>query len=429
MTSSGIHRARPGAADMAPSTADPAIQIAPDIWMGPALTNSYLICAPEGRIIIGTGISFEGPLLRAKYDAVDDRPIKAVILTQGHYDHVGGINHFLEPDGSTQVIVGQEWATWKLDNERLLQFRANRSAFAFADRLTEGIAAVRAALPDADITQGQPRPTLEVAEAHPLRVAGLDLELLPFTGGETRDSLVVWWPERRTAFTGNLFGPLFGHVPNLVTIRGDRYRDALDYVETVQGVRDLDAEVVVTGHFDPIEGAELIAHTLDSMIEAMTSVHDQVIAGMNAGTDVHTLMAQVRVPEHLDVGEGYGQTKWNVRAIWENCTGWFKADSTTELFASARTEVDADLVALAGGPGPVAAAADARLEADEPVHALHLAEVALRVDPRHLEALRVSIAAHHLLAARTTNFWESAWIADQLKHLNQRLADAQGPAR
>ena len=34
-------------------------------------------------------------------------------------------------------------------------------------------------------------------------------------------------PDFRTALTGNLFGPLFGHVPNLVTMRGDRYRDAL----------------------------------------------------------------------------------------------------------------------------------------------------------------------------------------------------------
>ena len=52
-------------------------------------------------------------------------------------------------------------------------------------------------------------------------------------GGETTDALVVWLPEDRILFTGNLFGPLFGHVPNLMTIRGDRYRDPVLYIESL----------------------------------------------------------------------------------------------------------------------------------------------------------------------------------------------------
>ena len=44
-------------------------------------------------------------------------------------------------------------------------------------------------------------------------IGGRQLVLLSTPGGETTDSLVIWLPETRTAFTGNLFGPLFGHVP------------------------------------------------------------------------------------------------------------------------------------------------------------------------------------------------------------------------
>ena len=83
--------------------------------------------------------------------------------------------------------------------------------------------------------------------------------LLSTPGGETTDSLVIWLPETRTAFTGNLFGPLFGHVPNLVTMRGDRYRDALAYVDSLDLVLDLAPDRLLTGHFDPIEGADRIA--------------------------------------------------------------------------------------------------------------------------------------------------------------------------
>ncbi len=71
--------------------------------------------------------------------------------------------------------------------------------------------------------------------------------------------MVVWLPESRTLFSGNLFGPLFGHVPNLVTIRGDRYRDALTYIGSLDVVHELAPERLITGHFDPIDGADRIS--------------------------------------------------------------------------------------------------------------------------------------------------------------------------
>ena len=73
-------------------------------------------------------------------------------------------------------------------------------------------------------------------------------------GGETTDALVVWLPDSRTVLTGNLFGPLFGHVPNLVTIRGDRYRDALAYVDSLAACNSWAPSRLFTGHFDPIVG-------------------------------------------------------------------------------------------------------------------------------------------------------------------------------
>ena len=88
-----------------------------------------------------------------------------------------------------------------------------------------------------------------------LTIGGRRIELIATPGGETFDSMVVWLPEERTLFSGNLFGPLFGHVPNLVTIRGDRYRDALSYISSLDVVLELAPERLITGHFDPIEGA------------------------------------------------------------------------------------------------------------------------------------------------------------------------------
>ena len=142
-------------------------------------------------------------------------------------------------------------------------------------------------------------------------------------------------------------------------MRGDRYRDVLTYLASLDTVLELAPERLITGHFDPIEGADLIAAEVTAMREAMQWVHDRTVEGMNAGTDVHTLMREVRVPGHLDVGEGYGKTSWNVRAIWENYAGWFHHRSTTELYDVPPAAIAPDLVAAAGAdalavgrPGP-----------------------------------------------------------------------------
>ena len=80
------------------------------------------------------------------------------------------------------------------------------------------------------------------------------------------------------------------------------------------------------------------------------------------------------------MGEGYGKTSWNVRAIWENYAGWFHHRSTTELYGVAPAAIAPDLVAAAGADA-LAAAARARLDAGEPVAALHLTDIVLAADP------------------------------------------------
>jgi alkyl sulfatase BDS1-like metallo-beta-lactamase superfamily hydrolase len=401
----GIHRTRPGADAMAGASGEP-VDLGDGIVASSGWSNSYCIRTDDGRLVINTGMGFEGPLHRRAFDAVDDSPVQAVILTQGHYDHVGGIDVVRDPD--SEIIAQANFTMWRDDNERLEAFRSRNSAFAFIDAILAAMEHART-LGVGQVAQGRPEPTMTVADRTDLTIGGRRLELIATPGGETFDSMVVWLPEERTLFSGNLFGPLFGHVPNLVTIRGDRYRDALTYLSSLDVVLKLAPERLITGHFDPIEGADLIAEETRALQEAMRSVHDQTVAGMNAGADVWTLMREVRVPEHLDVGEGYGQTRWNVRAIWETYAGWFHHRSTTELYAVAPLAVAPDVVAAAGADALVAAAR-AHLGDGRPVEALQLTDLVIGAEPDHVGARAAAVDAHRALLRETGNFWESAWL-------------------
>ena len=90
---------------------------------------------------------------------------------------------------------------------------------------------------------------------------------------------MVWLPDERICLCGNTFGPIFGHVPNLVTMRGDRYRDALTAAASVERVRSLQPELLVTGHFEPIAGVGRIDAELTRLRDAIRYIHDQTVAG------------------------------------------------------------------------------------------------------------------------------------------------------
>ena len=81
-----------------------------------------MLTTDEGRIVLNTGMGFEGPVHRANYDAIDTAPIRYVILTQGHVDHVGGIGTVADP--GSEIVAQANWATWQRDNDLLATFRA-----------------------------------------------------------------------------------------------------------------------------------------------------------------------------------------------------------------------------------------------------------------------------------------------------------------
>ena len=208
----------------------------------------------------------------------------------------------------------------------------------------------------------------------------------------------MWLPHDRTVFTGNMMGPMYGHVPNLYTIRGDKIRDALEFVRSVDRVRALEPEVLITGHGDPIVGADRIAADLQKLRDAVLWVHDQTVAGMNEGVDLFTLIRDVTPPPELVLGEGHGKVMWNVRAVWEEYAGWFRYESTTELYAVPPREISGELTELAGGPDVLAARGAAHLEAGRPVEALHFTDLALATSPGHRDTLVVWVGHARALA-------------------------------
>ncbi len=248
-----------------------------------------------------------------------------------------------------------------------------------------------------------------------LSVGDMEIEQHAIPGGETIDSLAVWIPQHRIVILSNLFGPLFPHFPNFNTLRGDKYRFPVPYMENAQRVRALQADLLITGRGMPIVGRELIDACLSRLHDAVDHVHRQTLAGMNAGKDLYTIMRETELPPELRVGQGYGKIDWAARTIWEEYTGWFQRASTADLYGNDPGEAGAELAALAGADR-VLERARTRLASGDAPTAIRLSESVLAADPDNRSAATLMASAHQTLldVGGDVSFWENGWLEHEV---------------
>lgn len=383
------------------------------IFMAKDISNAYLVTTSDGDVQVNTGFMDNAERTRGLLAPRRTGPLRKIILTQAHPDHYGGVPVMREPE--TKVIAERRFVdTWHYFRD-LGPYLARRS------RKLWGGTIKRAANPP---PPPEVVPDIVVDRRYEFEQGGRRFEVISTPGGEALDSLTVWMPKERVAFTGNLFGPVFLAMPNLVTMRGDKPRLVQRYLRSLDTVRKLGAELLVTGHGDPIRGADKIRASLDKMFAAVSYVNEATIAGMNAGKDVHTLMREIQLPDDHKIGEFHGKVSWTVRSIWEEYSGWFHYDSTTSLYGVPRTSIDKDLVELSGGAGALAKRAKEKLTQGRTLEAMHLIDISLGAEPTHTASLKVKADALRRLQEESggSNLSEVMWLKSELAAVEAALA-------
>ncbi len=376
-----------------------------------AISNVYLINTSDGDIQINSGMGFEAATIRDQLAPYRKGPLPYLILTQGHVDHVGGAAQLRQPE--TKLVAQQNNPECQKDDERIGGARNRQSQIWFPapnknnEKMQEKVGFV---------VQDRPKPDVTFDDRMEIDHGGVKLELLSVPGGETVDSTAIHLPDHGVVFSGNMFGPLFPHFPNFGTIRGDKYRYPELYLASLRRVRDLEPEILVTGHFLPVVGKDLIRTCLDRLHDAVTYVHQTTLDGMNAGKDIFELMREISLPEELYVGQGYGKVSFCVRTIWEEYMGWFHGMRTSQLLSVQPEHVAGELATLAGVETVIGRAQDA-LNIGNAERAMALLEAALAAEPENAKAHALSVKIHEALLDAphgAENFWYAGWLRHQI---------------
>ena len=255
-----------------------------------------------------------------------------------------------------------------------------------------------------------------------ISLGGLDLELYSVPGGETLDALLIYLPQHKILFSGNAFGPLFPHIPNFCTIRGDRIRFAIPYLDMCKKVLELNPEVLITGHFKPIEGQKLINKEVKNLHDAVEYIHTKTVEGINSGKDMFNLMQEVVLPKELSVGEGYGTVEWAIRSIYEGYTGWFRHNSTTELYSYSPTNIFPDLNDLINKESALKRIKEL-IGKKEYLKAINISEIIISSDDNK-EALKMYLNIHQILlkeAQKNSNRWIIKWLEFEIEETKNKL--------
>ena len=397
---------------------DAAVEIAPNVYQARGTGNTHMVTTPEGNVIIDTGTSWQAERHRELLGAVSEGPIRYVVVSHAHFDHVGGVPLWTDED--TEVVAHARFPEAQRYLNELLPYTTNRNLILFFGRnpLPQASVAERAAQAGMRV-----EPTIFVNDTFEFEVGGARFEVIATPGAEGDDAVSVWLPESRILFVGDTLGPIFPMWPNLYTLRGEKMRFAVEYIQSLDRIIALEPELLVMGHFEPIVGAEEIRSGLQRIRDAVAYVHDAVVDGMNSGRTVYELMRDIQLPAELELTEAHGKVSWVVRSIWEGYSGWFYLASTTELYPVPASDMYADLAELAGGPDMLAQRAAEQVQAGNPVRALHFVDVALAADADHRPSLEARLAALELLleSAAGVNFYEVRWLTHRIAVTRRQL--------
>ena len=378
------------------------------VAIGYSLANSIMVEAEEGKIIIDTTGTIEtGREVRTLFDRLNPYPIKAVIYTHNHGDHVFGARAFVD-NSETEVIAHE--TTEEYINRILGILRPiinKRSARMFGSFFPEEAIENNGIGPFLEIgREGRQTslvyPTKTFDESLELSISGLYIQLF-HAPGETNDQIFVWIPKYKALFPGDNFYRAF---PNLYTIRGTPYRDLAGWVKSIDMMRYLEPDLLIPSHSKPIKGAKEIRKHLTDYRDAIQFVHDQTVRLINKGMTPDQIANQIQLPEHLKsspfLKEFYGTPQWSSKNVFTGYLGWFDGNPSTLNPVSEAEEAER-IIKLSGGRSKVFSEAKKSLDEKDYQWALQLTDYLLLDDPSDVETKKIRTSALNFLGEMSAN--------------------------
>jgi len=405
------------------------VQLADNVYQafGFAASNVFMIIGEDGVVIIDTTESTSAAEnVLAEFRKLTQLPIKTIIYTHSHRDHVSGATIFAQ-NQKPEILASNKFSDDSLAvatehplPKKAMQARTKRQfgiGLSYPDEFI-GIGVGPGDRPMKGLGTGSLPPTRKIGEhGERLFICGLDLQLV-MAPGETPDHMVVWYQDKKILFCGDNF---YRSFPNLYAIRGTAYRDFDTWVDTLDLLLNFNADVLAPGHTKAIMEASEVQSLLSDYRNAINHVITETRIGMDAGLTIDQLAQSVKLPDNLaqkpHLREYYGRVDWSVRAYCAGTLGWFDGNPTS-LNTLAPDEEAKRFIDLIGGPDALLRETEKARVAGDYQWALQLIDRLIFLDNENADANAIKATILKEFAGEQINCCARHYYLSYAKELN-----------
>lgn len=256
--------------------------------------NAMVIVTSQGVVLVNTGNNQPDTRdLLTRIKSVTDQPVRYVVITQNHGDHIGGTPLFSPP---ATVIVHDKVAR-AIAEMKPYQIRA------WQKRFPERAEALKNVKPIDTMVSFSDRMTLHVG--------GKRIELIYVDDPNNIGDVLVWLPEERVLH--DAFGGYKGRHPDL---RPDySHGTSTGMLKEVEAGLALNPKIVVPNH-----GPVMAMADLETMIDYILMAREKVRAMMDKGLS----LAEIDQQFTMDEFKGWDRTAhlpWIAETIWRELQG------------------------------------------------------------------------------------------------------------
>lgn len=348
-------------------------------FLGWGHSNAIAIIAKESIILIDTLDSDARAQRMKEYlQGISDKPVKTIIYTHGHPDHMGGSGAF--KDTVEEIIAFAPHKPVLKHYDRIQSVLMKRGKFQHGYGLTQEEAicqgiGIREGKEVGDGSYAILPPTTIYHEDFVERcIDGVSIKLVSAVG-ESDDQLFVWLEDERVLCCGDNYYACF---PNIYAIRGTQYRDLATWIDTIDNMLTYPIEALLPGHTHVVLGKDEVQSTLTQFRTALDYILLHTLDCMNKGMSVSETIEAINLPKEVAeaecLQEYYGTIEWSVRSIYQGYVGWFDGNAVNLLPHSDVTYAKA-IMDLIGDEEKLIAQIKASLKQEDAQMALQLLQL------------------------------------------------------
>jgi alkyl sulfatase BDS1-like metallo-beta-lactamase superfamily hydrolase len=391
---------------------------------GQSIATTFFFEGKQGVIVCDALGSTESATaaMELYYKHRPRKPVSAIIISQSHADHFGGIQAVLKyaEDPTIPIIVPQHFTKEALSENALLgTIMTRRAEYQFGKNIPDGsMSSVSIGIGNtmSSGTMSFALPSVEIEnEIQTMEIDGVSFQFLLTPNTEAPAEMHFYIQEYKALFVSENANQLMHQI---YTVRGAKTRDALHWANSLDKTIDLfeneEIDALLMIHAWPVWGKDRALNHLKLQRDLYKYMHDQTVRLANHGYTMDEIAETIKLPKALDTYWGnrgyYGTLKHNSKGIYNFYLGYYSAHPS-DLDPLPQVEAGLKYVEYMGGAANILKQAKADFENGEYRWVAQVLKNVVMADPENSEAINLLADAFEQLGyqAESAN-WRNIYL-------------------